>query len=209
MSKIIVAKSLSDKLLQMDGISADQIKQHYTLYEGYVKKLNEVRERLKQITQEELQAANQSFSQFRALKVAETFAANGVTLHEDYFGNLGGEGSKPYDRVVYEIKKAFGSMDTFKSHFSAAGMAVRGWVMLVWDFYSHSLQLYGSDVHDFGSVWKAVPVLVMDVYEHAYMIDYGVRRPPYIEAFIKNIDWEEVGRRLESVVKPTAQKKVS
>jgi len=92
-------------------------------------------------------------------------------------------------------------MEIFKNHFSACGMAVRGWVMLVWDHFSNSLQIYGSDVHDFGSVWRCTPILVMDVYEHAYMIDYGVKRPPYIEAFIKNIAWEEVSRRLEVVFK--------
>jgi Fe-Mn family superoxide dismutase len=201
MNKQIIAKPLKDRLLAMDGISENQIREHYTLYEGYVKKINEVREKLKNIRPEELQAANQSYSYLRALKVAETFAANGVTLHEDYFGNLGGEGTKAISRVEHEIKKRFGSVATFKNYFSACGMAVRGWVTLVWDHFTNSLRIYGSDVHDFGSVWRATPILVMDVYEHAYMIDYGVKRPPYIEAFVKNIDWEEVARRLEAVVK--------
>jgi len=201
MNKQIIAKPLKDKLLAMDGISENQIREHYTLYEGYVKKINEVREKLKNIRLEELQAANQSYSYLRALKVAETFAANGVTLHEDYFGNLGGGGTKAIGRVEHEIKKRFGSVKTFENYFSVCGMAVRGWVTLVWDLLTNSLRIYGSDVHDFGSVWRATPILVMDVYEHAYMIDYGVKRPPYIEAFVKNIDWKEVARRLETVVK--------
>lgn len=197
----VVATALPEKLLRMDGISADQIQQHYTLYEGYVNKINEIRDKLAKITPEELKTANQSFSYLRALKVAETFAMNGVTLHEDYFGNLGGEGTKPEDKALYMLKKKFGSLETFKNYFSAAGMAVRGWVMLVFDHFSNNLEIYASDVHDTGSVWKATPILVMDVYEHAYMIDYGVRRPPYIEAFMKNIDWNEVLRRIEKVTK--------
>lgn len=197
----IISKPLPEKLFKMDGISDDQIRQHHTLYEGYVKKINEVREKLKNVTPDDLAAANQSYSNFRALKVAETFAMNGVTLHEDYFFNLGGEGSKVTDRVGHEIKKEFGSVETFKNHFSACGMAVRGWVMLVWNHFTGKLEIFGSDVHDFGSVWRATPILVMDVYEHAYMIDYGVKRPPYIEAFVKNIDWNEVGKRLEAVAK--------
>lgn len=201
MSKIVTAKTLPKKLLKMDGISGDQIKQHFTLYEGYVKKLAEIREKLKNLTADDLQAANQSYSHLRALKVGETFAMNGVTLHEDYFGNLGGEGTKAADRVQSYIKTEFGSAETFKNHFAACGMAVRGWVMLVWNHFTGKLEIFGSDVHDFGSVWRATPILVMDVYEHAYMIDYGVRRPPYIEAFIKNIDWNEVAKRLENVAK--------
>lgn len=199
MPKVLTAQNLPGKLLKMDGISANQISQHFTLYEGYVKKLAEVREKLEKITPEDLQGANQSYSHLRGLKVAETFAMNGITLHEDYFGNLGGEGTKTLDRVGFEIKKEFGSLDSFKNNFSACGMAVRGWVMLVWNHFTGKLEIFGSDVHDFGSVWRATPILVMDVYEHAYMIDYGVKRPPYIEAFMKNIDWTEVAKRLENV----------
>lgn len=204
----VISKELPKKLFKMDGISENQIKQHYTLYEGYVKKVNEVREKLKNVTPEDLAAANQSYSHLRALKVAETFAMNGITLHEDYFFNLGGQGSQVTDRVIHEIKKEFGSQDSFKNYFSACGMAVRGWVMLVWNHFTGKLEIFGSDVHDFGSVWRATPILVMDVYEHAYMIDYGVKRPPYIEAFVKNIDWDEVGKRLEAVAKrqPTKDK---
>lgn len=199
--KVIVARTFPKKLLNMDGISENQVSQHVTLYEGYVKKVNEIREKLTKLAPEDLQAANQSFSVLRALKVGETFAMNGVTLHEDYFGNLGGEGTKAQDRVLYMIKNRYGSLETFKNAFSAAGMAVRGWVMLVYDHFSADLQTYASDVHDMGSVWRATPILVMDVYEHAYMIDYGVKRPPYIEAFMKNIDWNEVGKRLDNIVK--------
>lgn len=201
MSDIIAAKTLPEKLLKMDGISGNQIQQHFTLYEGYVKKANEVREKLKKLTAEDLTAANQSYSNLRALKVGETFAINGITLHEDYFFNLGGEGTKVQDRVLSYLKKEFGSQESFKNNFAACGMAVRGWVMLVWNHFTGKLEIFGSDVHDTGSIWRATPILVMDVYEHAYMIDYGVRRPPYIEAFVKNIDWNEVSRRLEAVAK--------
>lgn len=197
----IAAKALPNKLFKMDGISENQIQQHAILYEGYVKKVNEVRDKLKNVTSEELQLANQSYSHLRSLKVAETFAMNGITLHEDYFFNLGGEGTRVTDRVEHEIKKEFGSMETFKNNFSACGMAVRGWVMLVWNHFTGKPEIFGSDVHDFGSIWRATPILVMDVYEHAYMIDYGVKRPPYIEAFVKNIDWDEVGKRLEQIAK--------
>ena len=199
MPNIITAKTLPEKLLRLDGISGNQIQQHFTLYEGYVKKLAEVREKLENISEEELKSANQSYSQLRSLKVAETFAMNGITLHEDYFGNLGGEGTKTGDRVEHEIKKEFGSVETFKNNFAACGMAVRGWVMLVWNHFTNKLELVGSDIHDTGSIWRATPILIMDVYEHAYMIDYGVKRPPYIEAFMKNIDWNEVAKRLEGV----------
>ena len=105
MPDIVTAKTLAEKLLKMEGISGNQIQQHFTLYEGYVKKVNEVRDKLKNLTPEDLTAANQSYSNLRAFKVAETFAMNGITLHEDYFFNLGGEGTKPADRVLSYIKK--------------------------------------------------------------------------------------------------------
>lgn len=182
------------KLTGLTGISDNQISQHRDiLYAGYVKKLNEIEEKLKGV---DLSTANQTFSALRALKADETFALNGVILHELYFGNLGGGGGEPGDKVAELLTRDFGSTEKWAENFKACGLAARGWVLLCLNPYDDKLHNYCLDSHNFNVPAGAAPVLVMDVYEHAYAIDYGVKRPPYIEAFMKNIDWEAVEGRL-------------
>ncbi|MBI5238529.1 MAG: superoxide dismutase [Deltaproteobacteria bacterium] len=182
----------------LDGISDNQIAQHRDiLYAGYVNKLNEIEERLLTV---DLTKANQIFSEFRALKADETFALNGVVLHELYFENLGSSSSKPTDKLQSLISRDFGTLDKWKDNFKACGMAARGWVILGLSSYDRRLHNYCLDTHNFNFPASMTPMLVMDVYEHAYVIDYGVKRPPYIEAFMKNINWAVVSTRLETTV---------
>ncbi len=186
-----------DQLKGLDGISENQISQHRDiLYAGYVNKLNEVEERLKDA---DITKANQIFSDFRALKADETFALNGVVLHELYFENMGTKKARPTGRLADIISRDFGSIERWTDNFKACGMAARGWVMLGLSTYDGRLHNYCLDSHNNNFPAGCVPILVMDVYEHAYVIDYGVKRPPYIEAFMKNIDWSVALKRLESI----------
>ena len=179
----------------MDGISDNQISQHIDiLYVGYINKLNEVTDKLKAADRSK---ANQIYSEFRGLKADETFALNGVVLHELYFENLGGKGGKPEGSLLKAIEADFGSYDKWVEDYKASGMAARGWVILGKSEYDGKLHNYGLDAHHFNFPALTVPVLVMDVYEHAYAIDYGVKRPPYIEAFFKNIDWKAAEKRFK------------
>ncbi|MBI5562067.1 MAG: superoxide dismutase [Deltaproteobacteria bacterium] len=181
----------------LDGISDNQISQHRDiLYAGYVNKLNEIEERLKTV---DISKANQVFSDLRALKADETFALNGVVLHELYFENLGGKAARPKGKLADLIAKAFGSYDKWAENFKACGMAARGWVILGLCLYDGTLHNYCLDTHNFNFPANTVPLLVLDVYEHAYVIDYGVKRPPYIDAFMKNIAWNAAECRLEGV----------
>ncbi len=185
------------ELKGLEGISDNQISQHRdTLYAGYVNKLNAIEERHKTV---DITKANQIFSDLRALKADETFALNGVVLHELYFENLGGRGKRPGGRLAELITRDFGSFEGWADNFKACGMSARGWVILAISTYDGRLHNYCLDTHNFNFPAGAVPLLVMDVYEHAYAIDYGVKRPPYIEAFMKNIDWSVVEKRLEAV----------
>ncbi len=178
---------------ELDGISADQIAQHKDiLYPGYVKKLNEIEEKLKNV---DLTSANQIYSELRALKAEETFALNGVILHEKYFENLGGNAKAPGETLLAAIVRDFGSFDAWVADFKACGMAARGWVMLAHSHYDRKLHNYCLDAHNTNVPATVTPVLVMDVYEHSYVIDYGVKRPPYIEAFMKNINWKAADTR--------------
>lgn len=174
-------------LKNLDGISGNQISQHRDiLYLGYVNKLNEIEERLKNIDKGK---ANQIFSDFRALKTDESFALNGVVLHELYFENLGGKNSKPAGKLAELMIQEFGSFNKWLEDFKACGMAARGWVVMGLCSYDNRLHNYCLDAHNTIVPFYVEPLLVMDVYEHAYLIDYGVKRPPYIEAFIRNIEW--------------------
>lgn len=186
-------------LQELEGLSNNQISQHRdVLYAGYVNKLNEIEEKLKTADRSK---ANQIYSEYRGLKADETFALNGVVLHELYFENLGGSGGSPTGPVADLIKRDFGSIEQWLEDFRACGVAVRGWVVLAYSFYDRKLHNYGADAHHFNFPALAWPILVMDVYEHAYAIDYGVKRPPYIDAFIKNINWDIVNERLEKALK--------
>ncbi len=179
---------------ELEGFSQRQLSEHHgILYKGYVNKVNEIRSLLQSV---EYDKANQSFSDLRAMKIEETFALNGAKLHEAYFENLGGSGAEADGEILTMINRDFGSYNAWETDFKATGMAVRGWVVLAYDKESGTLHNFGSDSHNLGAIWNSVPILVMDVYEHAYMIDYGVKRPPYIDAFMKNINWQVVNSRL-------------
>ncbi|HHD12004.1 MAG TPA: superoxide dismutase [Deltaproteobacteria bacterium] len=181
----------------LDGISDEQLSQHIdVLYAGYVKKLNEIREKLKAV---DLSSANQVYSELRALKVEESFAMNGVVLHELYFENLGGNGSLEGGALKELIAKDFGSFERWQEEFKACAMAARGWVVLGMCMNEERLVNWCLDTHSMGLPAGLKPVLVIDVYEHAYMIDYGVKRPPYIDAFMRNINWQVCEGRLARV----------
>ncbi len=183
--------------LKLDGISDNQIAQHRDiLYAGYVKKLNEIEERLMNV---DISKANQTFSDLRALKADETFALNGVVLHELYFENLGGKNMKPQGKLSDLIAREFGSFEKWSDNFKACGLAARGWVILGLNVYDGKLHNYCLDAHNANVPVNVIPILVMDVYEHAYTIDFGVKRQPYIDAFMKNIEWSVCAGRLEKI----------
>ncbi len=186
------------ELKNLDSISDNQIAQHRDiLYAGYVNKLNELEERLKSVDRSK---ANQIFSDFRALKSDETFALNGVILHELYFANLSAKGeNKPSGKLADLTARDFGSFEKWQEDFKACGMAARGWVIFGYCSYDGKLHNYCLDTHNYNVPSLVSPILVMDVYEHAYVIDYGVKRPPYIDAFMKNIDWSVCQIRLSDI----------
>ncbi len=177
------------KYTSLEGLSEKQISQHHdVLYAGYVKKTNEIRKALETVDKS---TTNATFSQLRELKVEETFALNGVRLHEFYFDGLGGKAPEPDGTIAKWIAEDFGSFAAWAEEFKAEGIASRGWVVLAMDLEEGRLHNFVCDLHNQGGIWGAVPVLVLDVYEHAYFIDYATNRKSYIEAYMKNIKWEE------------------
>lgn len=186
----------------LDGISEQTIAIHHDkLYTGYVNKTNEIRLALAPFEQGgDVSTANQSYSQLRSLKTDETFALNGVYLHEYYFDILGGDGITS-GVLVDKLTERFGSTENFINYMSGCGMSARGWVVLAWDTQSKSLEVYTGDAHNHGGVWGCIPIIVLDVYEHAYFIDKGSDRKAYIEQFWKNLNWTKANELFEKAIK--------
>ena len=184
----------------LKGISDQQIEFHFeTHYKGYVAKMNEILEKLETVDRSK---ANQNFSDYRALKVEESFNWMGVVLHELYFENIkDGAGTSPGAKLNQIIKDNFGSFDKWKEDFKACGIALRGWAVLVYDLSSRRLVNNGLDAHNVYGFLNSIPLLVLDVYEHAYYTDQGPKRPPYIDRFFENVNWNVVNRRLDAALK--------
>ncbi len=183
------------KYSKLAGISATQLSEHHdVLYAGYVKKYNEICEQLKTA---ELEGANGTYSQLRELQVEKSFALNGVKLHELYFDNMTDQPQACQGPIKGLIEAQWGSVNAWASQFSATGLASRGWVVLAWDNQLKALDNYLCDVHNQGGIWNTAPLLVMDVYEHAYFIDYATARKDYIAIFMAAIDWAVVNSRIK------------
>jgi superoxide dismutase, Fe-Mn family len=182
----------------LKGISDKTISIHHDkLYAGYVNKKNEIDEKL---AASDRTAANATYSEYGELKREESFAVNGIYLHEHYFNVLGGGGT-PAGDILSAIEAEFGSYENWLNDFKAAGMVARGWVVLAYDTNDGHLHNYICDAHNNGGIWGAIPVIVLDTYEHAYFIDYGSDRKSYIEDYIKNLNWESANKIFQSIKK--------
>ncbi len=189
---------------ELKGISARTNEEHYELYKGYVGKVNEIQGRLDGVDRA---AANQIYSDYRALRVDLSFAIGGVKNHEIYFGHLGGEGGRPAGRLLDLINRDFPSYDTWLQDFKACGIAARGWVWLAYDHDWNTLTTVLGDAQNTFPVWNATPILALDTYEHAYWIDYGRARAKYIDAFFNNLDWNVVAANLDRALAMQAVQK--
>ena len=179
---------------KIPGLSDKQLQAHFGLYKNYVDKTNMINQKLHDVTEVQLNAANAAYSEYRELIVERAFTHNGVALHELYFANLGqGEPSADLKKL---LTRDFESFEAFTKQFVALGKAMRGWAMLGYDMLDGKLRTYGMDQHHEWVPINVYPILVMDVYEHAYMMDYGTARAKYLDVFMQNINWAVVNNRL-------------
>jgi len=185
----ITARELKPALLELDGISRETIEAHYKLYQGYVNKRNEI---LGVLAGVDLASANQVYSELRALKVDLTFAIGGIKNHEIYFEHLGGIGGDPAGLFGDLVRRDFGSVAEWRDDLRATGMAARGWAWTAYDWDEGRLFNYLGDAQNTFPVWNATPLVALDVYEHAYFVDYGTDRASYIDAFFNNLDFDVV-----------------
>jgi Fe-Mn family superoxide dismutase len=185
----IAPRELKPSLYELEGISREAIEAHYKLYEGYIAKRNEILARLADV---DLESGNQVYSEVRALKVDLTFAIGGVKNHEIYFEHLGGDGGDPTGPIRDLIDRDFGGVEQWRVDLRATGMGGRGWAWTAYDWDEGRLFNYIGDAQNTYPVWNATPLIALDVYEHAYFLDYRTDRAAYIDAFFQNLDWTTV-----------------
>jgi superoxide dismutase, Fe-Mn family len=185
----ITPRELKPALLELDGISRESVEAHYKLYEGYVNKRNEILTKLDGV---DLGSANQVYSKLRALKVDLTFAVGGIKNHEIYFEHLGGDGGDPDDAFRQLVDRDFGSVQAWRADLKATGMAGRGWAWTAYDWDEGRLFNYIGDAQNTYPIWNATPLVALDVYEHAYFLDFRTDRSSYIDTFFDNLDWTTV-----------------
>ena len=185
----IAPRELKPALYELEGISREAVEAHYKLYEGYIAKRNEILARLADV---DLESGNQVYSDVRALKVDLTFAIGGVKNHEVYFEHLGGDGGDPSGSIGELIDRDFGGADVWRADLKATGMGGRGWAWTAYDWDEGRLFNYIGDAQNSYPIWNATPLVALDVYEHAYFLDYRTDRASYIDAFFQNLDWTTV-----------------
>jgi len=183
------------RLLGMEGFSETLLKNHFTLYQGYVTNTNKILETLGQMLKEGKVGSPENAE----LKRRFGWEFNGMRLHEYYFENLGGKrGLDKTGNLFKKMAEDFGSYESWEKEFRATGaMRGIGWTILYQDNLTGRLINFWINEHDVGHPSGCTPILVLDVFEHAFMIDYGLKRADYIEAFFKNINWKAVEGRLK------------
>ena len=190
----LAEKPLKPSTLNTTGISRRTHEEHFKLYQGYVKKSNELFEGLSRVSRDPAKA-NATYSEIREMKVELSFALGGVKNHELYFDILGGAGTSPEGKLLDEINRSFGSAAAWQADMKATGIAARGWVWTAWDYDLKRLFNYIGDTQNTFPIWNAVPIIGLDVYEHAYFLDFATKKADYIEAFFANLNWTVVGSR--------------
>ena len=183
------------KLIGMEGFSETLLKNHFTLYQGYVTNTNKVLDTLNQMLKE----GKTGTPEFAELKRRLGWEFNGMRLHEYYFENLGGKaGINKNGKLAKKLADILGSYEAWEKDFKATGaMRGIGWAALYQDITDGRLINFWINEHDVAHPAGCNLILIMDVFEHAFMIDYGLKRPDYIEVFFKNINWDAAESRLK------------
>jgi Fe-Mn family superoxide dismutase len=178
------------KLKGMEGFSDNALETHFALYDGYVTNTNRILQELGEYKSDSIQYAE--------LKRRLGWEFDGMRLHEYYFGALGGNGEIDKGGKLFKmLEEQFGSYEEWKNDFVATGkMRGIGWAILYMDPVSGKLMNFWINEHNEGHPVGATLVLNMDVFEHAFMLDWGKDRAGYIDAYMKNINWEEVEKRI-------------
>lgn len=185
-------------LYGMSGFSKKLLENHFKLYEGYVENTNKLREALSHVQRDP------KVPEFAELKRRFGWEFDGMRLHEFYFDNLGGKEALKKSGLQKGLEKEFGSFLAWEQDFRATA-AIRGigWAALCLDQSGNFFNIWLEE-HDGGHLAGSSILLILDAFEHAYMIDYGIKRDEYIDAFLRNVKWELVAER-HDVAQHTSQ----
>ncbi len=179
------------------GFSREFLEEHYARYPAVHQ--NKIREIEARLFKTDMAMANTTYCPLRSMKIEHTQALNSVKLHKCFFENIArGPAAQPSLEMLSLLERVFGSFQEWERQFFALAMCSRGWVVLGFDLESGTLRNYFSDSHAEG-VWSVLPLLVLDVYEHAYCTAFPSRND-YVREFMRRVDWEEVSRRLRVAV---------
>ena len=182
------------KLIGMAGFSDTLLNNHFTLYKGYVTNTNKLLDTLAPVIKEGKMAS----PEYAELKRRYGWEFNGMRLHEYYFENLAGNGTFNKDGKLGKlIATNFGGYEAWLQDFKGtATMRGIGWTILYQDIVAGKLFNQWINEHDVGHPTGCQPILILDVFEHAFLTDYGLKRADYIEAFLKNVDWSVAEARI-------------
>jgi Fe-Mn family superoxide dismutase len=182
-------------LIGLKGFSETLLKNHFTLYQGYVTNTNKCADTLSQL----LKDGKTGTAEFSELKRRFGWEFNGMRLHELYFENLKGSGGiDKAGNLAGKMEKDFGGVESWEKDFKACGtMRGIGWAVLYFDAQGDRLFNSWINEHDVAHLAGCSPILIMDVFEHAYITDYQLKRADYIEAFFANINWQAAASRLK------------
>jgi Fe-Mn family superoxide dismutase len=186
-----------EKLLGTEGLSNQLLTNHFTLYNGYVTNTNKLMEEFAELEKQ----GKTGTPQYAEMKRRFGWEFDGMRLHELYFGNMvkGGQALDKASNLHARFAEDFGSFENWEKLFKSVGaMRGIGWAMVYYDAAGNQLLNAWINEHDTGHLAAATPILIMDVFEHAFMIDYGLKRADYIEAFFKAADWKAVQKRFDS-----------
>ncbi|MBL9086018.1 MAG: hypothetical protein JNM10_02660 [Planctomycetia bacterium] len=191
-----VAKDFNHLKGALDGFSDKQLDAHLFLYGGYVAKLNEIEEKLRSADRSK---ANYSFNEFSELKRREAVAFNGTYLHQLYFENLAAKGGEPSDAFKAAVTAAFGSWDAYVADLKGSAASTPGWVLTTRNRVDGAIHNYIMYEHHIGLPAHQDILLALDCWEHAFFIDFGVKKADYLAAFLKNVTWTEVNARFAAL----------
>lgn len=179
------------------GLSDAQLNAHFTLYQGYVKKLNEIRDKLGTADRS---APNYSFNEYSELRRREPVAYNGTVLHEMYFDSLGNGSTAPSDATKRVIEASFGSMDAWLADAKACLMSAHGWLLLVFDYSEGKLfnNLVQSE-HHVGLFANVHVMTAIDAWEHAYFFDYQTKKADYVANVLSGLNWDYINKQIAMV----------
>ena len=176
------------------AVSANALSEHKKLYEGYQKMLGRADVKL---VEDEKPTKPSLDSDFAASLKNHSYALGGVLLHELFFSNLSLSPKAPSESFLRMVEDEFGSIEYLTDLIISTGLSCRGWAILAQSVYDGSVRIFSMDSHDTGSMFGFMPLLVIDVWEHAYWMDWGTNKRGYLDQIMRYVDWNVVSNRMK------------